>query len=111
MNELEELRASLLSMGLVDDSEDPPVIALSGGVSCDVWRVDLGSGPICVKRPLAKLRVSSEWRAPVERWRSEVEWLRTAHSIVPGAVPIVLAIDESRGFFALEYLEPGSYQS
>ena len=32
---------------------------LTGGVSSDIWRIDLPSGPICVKRALEKLRVAA----------------------------------------------------
>ena len=39
---------------------------LTVGVSFDIWRIDLPSGPICVKRALAKLRVAADWRAPVK---------------------------------------------
>ena len=45
--------------------------ALSGGVSSDIWRVDLSRGPVCVKRALPRLRVAQLWEAPVERNRYE----------------------------------------
>ena len=34
---------------------------LTGGVSCDVWKVESLAGPIVVKRPLPQLRVAAEW--------------------------------------------------
>ena len=43
----------------------PPAEPLAGGVSSDIWRVDLPQGPVCVKRALAKLKVAADWRAPV----------------------------------------------
>jgi hypothetical protein len=40
---------------------------MTGGVSSDIWRIELPDGQICVKRALAKLRVVADWRAPVQR--------------------------------------------
>ena len=82
---------------------------LAGGVSSDIWRVELADGPsagrICVKRALPRLRVAQVWEAPPERNRYERQWLQTAGAIVPGAAPRVLAWDDDAGLFAMEYLE------
>ena len=85
-------------------NETPPAIPLPGGVSSDIWRVDLASGAVCVKRALPRLRVAQVWEAPVERNRYEYEWLRVARDAAPQAVPRVLARRE--GVFAMEYLAP-----
>ncbi|MGR4892184.1 phosphotransferase family protein [Sphingopyxis sp. LARHCG72] len=78
---------------------------LTGGVSCDVWKVETPSGPIVVKRPLPQLRVAAEWLAPVERGTSEVRWLKRARGVDPHIVPEVLA--ELPGHaFAMRFL-PG----
>jgi len=79
--------------------------ALSGGVSSDIWRVDLASGPVCVKRALPRLRVAQLWEAPVERNRYERLWLQIAGEAVPGATPSVLAWDDAQGLFAMQCLE------
>jgi len=99
----EEVLAFLRKHGLAGPGEHPPAAALSGGVSSDIWRVDLESGPIAVKRALPRLRVAQVWEAPVERNRYEKKWLETANGIVPGVAPKILASDDS-GFFAMEYL-------
>jgi aminoglycoside phosphotransferase (APT) family kinase protein len=78
---------------------------LSGGVSSDIWRVDLASGPVCVKRALPRLRVAQVWEAPIERNRYERLWMQTAAAAAPGAAPQVLAWDDERGLFAMEYLD------
>jgi aminoglycoside phosphotransferase (APT) family kinase protein len=78
---------------------------LSGGVSSDIWRVDVPSGRLCVKRALPRLRVAELWEAPVERNRYERLWLQSALAAAPGAAPKVLAWDDERGVFAMEYLE------
>ncbi|MBO9694655.1 MAG: aminoglycoside phosphotransferase family protein [Sphingopyxis sp.] len=78
---------------------------LTGGVSCDVWKVETPSGPIVVKRPLPQLRVAAEWLAPVERGTSEVRWLKRARGVDLRIVPEVLA--ELPGHaFAMRFL-PG----
>src|SRR5690348_13785448 len=65
---------------------------LTGGVSSDIWRIDLRDGPICIKRALAKLRVAADWQAPVERNRYEARWMQRANASVPGAAPALLGI-------------------
>jgi aminoglycoside phosphotransferase (APT) family kinase protein len=79
--------------------------ALSGGVSSDIWRIELPSGPICVKRALPRLRVAQVWEAPIERNRYERLWMQTAAEAAPGAAPRVIAWDDERGLFAMEYLD------
>ena len=84
---------------------------LAGGVSSDIWRVDLPQSRVCVKRALPRLRVAKIWEAPIERNRYERQWLQTAGSIVPGAAPRVLAWDDEAGLFAMEYLEAPVWKS
>ena len=94
--------------GLAAQNERPQAHALAGGVSSDIWRVDLQSGPICVKRALARLRVAQVWEAPVERNVFERRWIETATRAVGGIAPRVLAHDDS-GMFAMEYLGGATY--
>jgi aminoglycoside phosphotransferase (APT) family kinase protein len=97
------IAASLQRMGLARDGAFD-VVALAGGVSCDVWRVDLPGGPICVKRALPKLRVAAEWRAPAERAGTEVDWFTLVAGIDPRLVPEMLGEDRPHHIFAMEYL-------
>ncbi len=83
--------------------------ALTGGVSSDIWRIDLPDGPVCVKRALGKLRVAAEWHAPVERNRYEAAWMRRANAAVPGAAPALLGQDEPSGSLAMAYLAPSDH--
>jgi aminoglycoside phosphotransferase (APT) family kinase protein len=100
----EPVLAFLRKHGLAAADEVPPATALSGGVSSDIWRVDLRTGPICVKRALPRLRVEQLWEVPVERNRYERMWMETANAIIPGVAPKVLASDDS-GCFAMQLLE------
>lgn len=97
-------------MGLAVEGETPEFTALTGGVSSDIWRVELARGPVCVKRALAQLKVAAEWRAPVARNASEVGWIEVARRIVPGCAPRILGHDADAGLFAMEYLDPARYR-
>lgn len=82
---------------------------LAGGVSSDIWRLDAGGRSYCLKRALPRLRVSAEWRAPVERNLYEWRWFETVRAIAPDAVPELYAIDAARGVFAMGYLPERQY--
>lgn len=102
----DEIRAALVGMGLARAGGDHPMTPLGGGVSCDVFAVDLPGRRICVKRALPKLRVAADWRAPPERAEAEVAWIRLVAGIDPNLVPAVLGEDRERHIFAMEYLPP-----
>lgn len=82
---------------------------LTGGVSSDLWKVDLPAGTICVKGALAHLKVDHPWHAPVSRNEVEYEWLTFAAATSPGQVPRVIDHDPEAGLFAMEFLPPESY--
>jgi aminoglycoside phosphotransferase (APT) family kinase protein len=104
----EEMVGVLRRMGLGEKGFT--LTRLSGGVSCDVWKVERVSGqPLVVKHALAKLRVAADWRAPPARAKAEVDWFRLVETILPGQVPHVVADDLAHDSFAMEYLEPASH--
>jgi aminoglycoside phosphotransferase (APT) family kinase protein len=100
---------ALARMGLVRAEAPPPMTPLPGGVSSDIWRVDLPAGPVCVKRALPRLKVAAVWEAPVERNRYEWEWMREAGRIVPSCVPPLVAHDAEAGCFAMGFLDPAAH--
>jgi 5-methylthioribose kinase len=102
----EELRAFLFRSGLVQHGAPVTCTTLSGGVSCDVWRIDTPERSFCVKRALPRLRVEALWEAPVSRNAAEWAWMEFAARIAPQAVPHLLAQDPDHAMFAMEYLEP-----
>lgn len=84
--------------------------ALTGGVSSDIWRVDLDDGrTLCVKRALPRLKVAADWQAPVSRNAFERAWLQFAAGVLPQAVPKVLAHDAEAGLFAMQFLDPADH--
>jgi aminoglycoside phosphotransferase (APT) family kinase protein len=105
-----DLVVAIERLGLVTPGEQARFTPLPGGVSSDIWRVDLASGPICIKRALPKLKVAADWRAPVERNAYEVAWMETAARLVPGSAPRILGHDASAGLFAMEYLDPAQHR-
>ncbi len=107
--DLVALRESLRRMGIVSAHTEVLFRPLVGGVSSDIYRVDLPTGTICVKRALTKLKVAADWRVPAERNRFEVLWLRVAGGVVPDAVPAILGEDREGGAFAMAYLPPDHY--
>lgn len=106
----DELIAWLRRVGLAQAKEAPRLVPLTGGVSSDVFRVDLRSGPICLKRAVAQLRVSSDWRAPLARSNYEVAWLRTVRTFGEALVPEVLAHDPEANRFAMTWFPPDQYR-
>ncbi len=104
----DELLDALRALGLAAPGERPRLVPLSGGVSSDIWRVELERGPVCVKRALPKLKVAADWYVPVARNAKEVAWMEAAARIVPGCVPEILGHDEAAGLFAMAYMEPAA---
>lgn len=82
---------------------------MDGGVSSDIWRVNLAAGAVCIKRALPKLKVAAEWRAPVERNAYEAAWIRYVAEVAPDSVPEILGEDPAAGAFVMRYLDPGEF--
>lgn len=96
--------------GLADAGEPRRWTPLAGGVSSDIWRVDLAGGrTLCVKRALPQLKVAALWLAPVSRNAHEWAWIRFASQILPDAVPAPLAHDAAAGLFAMAFLDPAQH--
>ena len=101
----DEALTLLRRAGLAGAAETPHARALSGGVSSDIWRVELARGPICVKRALPRLRVMQLWEAPIERNRYERLWMEAARLAAPGSAPQILANDDAAGLFAMQCID------
>ena len=96
-------------MGLAAQGAPLTLTPLAGGVSSDIYRVDLPGGSVCVKRALAQLKVQAQWYAPVQRNRYEAAWLRFANEACPGSAPRVIAEDTEGLAFAMPYLPPDEH--
>jgi aminoglycoside phosphotransferase (APT) family kinase protein len=103
-----EITDGLARMGFTDTPLS--YARLTGGVSSDIWRIDLPGRSICVKRALGKLRVAADWRAPVVRNRYEARWMRRAEAAAPGSAPALLGQDEASGSLAMQFLPADQYR-
>ncbi|MHB8493927.1 MAG: phosphotransferase family protein [Casimicrobiaceae bacterium] len=103
------LREFLRRRGLVQSDADARWTPLAGGVSSDIWRVDLPDRTLCIKRALPQLKVTQPWFAPIERNAYEWAWIGFASAHCPAAVPAPVASDPWQGIFAMEFLDPGHY--
>lgn len=99
------LQEMLVEMKLIATGESFKSTLLTGGVSSNIFRVDLANNSICVKQVLAKLKVAKDWYAPVSRIFAEINWLHTANKIIPKNVPKVLGVDRNRGAFVMQYFD------
>ncbi len=104
-----DLQQDLRAAGLLKAGEVAVIEPLTGGVSSDIALVSVGARRFCIKRALAKLKVAADWRAPVERNRSEVAWLTVAATVKADCVPDVLADRSAEGWFAMAYLDPATH--
>ena len=104
-----QLDAALRRLGLLEPAATARWTPLTGGVSSDIWRVELADRTVCVKRARPVLAVAAQWHAPVERNESEVGWLELAQKICPGAAPRVIGHLPDLHLFVMEYLEPAQH--
>ena len=74
--------------GLVPKGHPMTMAPLTGGVASDIWKVTSTDRCFVVKKALARLRVAREWKAPVSRNASEVEWMLQAGGIAPAVAAL-----------------------
>lgn len=103
------LDAFLVEHGLAAPNESASWCPLTGGVSSDIWRVDLPGRSLCVKRALSTLKVAAQWQAPVSRNAYEWAWIQFAAQHCPDNVPTPLAHDPALGVFAMAFLAPADH--
>jgi tRNA A-37 threonylcarbamoyl transferase component Bud32 len=109
-NPLDVFGPLLSRMGIDINQRNIVFTPLAGGVSSDIWRVDIQNRPsLCVKRALAQLKVEAEWFAPVTRNSFEVAWYSAANELVPDSTPHVHAHDPEGGMFIMDFLPPDTY--
>ena len=76
-----------------------------GGKRSDVFRVDLGWGSVCLKRPRHDPMADTDTSAA--RARAETEWLKLAHAVAADGIPELQG--ELPELFCTEYLAPESH--
>ena len=103
------LRDFLRAQGLARPGDAVTWTSLTGGVSSDIWRVDLPDRTLCLKSALPQLKVTQQWNAPIERNAYEWAWIDFAARHCPDHVPRPVAADAQQGIFAMEFLDPECY--
>lgn len=104
------MRAIFCRAGLAAPDAPLAMSPLSGGVSSDIWRVDLDGRSVCVKRALPKLKVEADWRAPLERSAFEAAWFEVARALVPELAPPLLHYDRIAGALVMPWLDPAEHR-
>jgi aminoglycoside phosphotransferase (APT) family kinase protein len=105
----DDLNAFLLAHQLAKADEPARWRPLTGGVSSDIWLVELPGRSLCLKRALPKLKVGEDWHAPLSRNVYEWEWIKFAAQHCPENVPRPIAHDADAGIFAMEFLAPDQH--
>jgi aminoglycoside phosphotransferase (APT) family kinase protein len=100
------MRRIFVSLGLAQEREEVHAVPLAGGVSSGIYRIDLRSASYCLKQALPRLKVAKDWRVPVDRVFSEIDYLRAVNAIAPGRVPHVIGQDEATKSFVMEFFGP-----
>ena len=103
------IAASLVRMGIIGSQERPRVQPLDGGLSSEIWLVDVPGRRLCLKRALPPRKAAPLQEAPTLRNHREFAWFRVAGRVCPEAVPRLIGQDSAAGLFVMEYLDPGMY--
>jgi tRNA A-37 threonylcarbamoyl transferase component Bud32 len=99
----------VLSLATPEEARAAQFQPLAGGVSSDIILAHVYGRQICLKRALGRLKVAQIWEAPLSRNKAEANYLETVGAWFPGCVPKLLARNDERGVFAMEFLAPAQH--
>lgn len=111
MPQFEDIAEWVRRMRLAEGAAVTEFTELTGGVSGEIYKVDLPGGPICIKRSLSRLKVADEWLASPARIEAEKRWLRLVATISPTSVPGIIGEIPDAFVFAMSYLDPCDHQN
>ena len=102
MVDVKRITRCLIEQGLAVEGEPITLEPCGGGVSCDVFKVALRNGDVCVKQALPQLRVEADWRVSPDRSHVEAMWLEQAgrHGV---PAPKVLFEEPESHFFIMTF--------
>lgn len=75
--------------------------SLAKGLYAIIMLAHTRRGPVCVRGALPSLNVAQFWLVPIERNAAEVVWMKTAYSMLLGAMPEIHGQDEVARDFAV----------
>ncbi|MEM8980397.1 MAG: hypothetical protein AAGD04_12995 [Pseudomonadota bacterium] len=90
---------------LAEANEIVAVVPLTGGVASDIAMIDLGDRKLCAKFALPKLKVATDWHAPVHRNLAEYAWLEVAAATCPESAVALYGRSDTAFGFAMEFLD------
>ena len=103
-NDHQAIKGILIHLNLASKDEAITVKALTGGVSSNIFQLTTKQAQYCLKQALPQLKVAKQWLAPVDRVFAEIDWLQTAATIAPDAVPKILGLDQTSKSFVMQHL-------
>jgi 5-methylthioribose kinase len=103
-NDHQAIKSILNHLNLASKDEAITIKALTGGVSSNIFQLTTKQAQYCLKQALPQLKVAKQWLAPVDRVFAEIDWLQTAATIAPDAVPKILGLDQTSKSFVMQHL-------
>ncbi|QTH40793.1 aminoglycoside phosphotransferase family protein [Cohnella sp. LGH] len=104
-----EVRAYLLSVEWLTADEPSVITELSGGVSCQVWKIVTGRGRWVLKQALPQLKVQSEWFSDVARIEREQEAMLALYPLLDvGQVPSIVYQDKDAYLYMMTCAPEGA---
>jgi aminoglycoside phosphotransferase (APT) family kinase protein len=108
LDEPDTIRAFLYQHHIFEPAEPVSITFLSGGVSSLVVKAQAAARCVVVKQALPRLKVRDEWISRVERSLVEARCSRVLDDLVPGSVPLLLAVDEPQRAFVMTCAREGA---
>jgi 5-methylthioribose kinase len=96
-----ELLAYLRQTKRIEESEEPKITILQGGVSNKTVLLERETESWVIKQALAKLRVKADWYSDPSRSVREAQGLRTLSQLVPDNVPTFIFEDAEQHVLAM----------
>lgn len=78
---------------------------LGGGISADIWRVELLHQTVVIKRACSALKVEADWQADPCRIQSEIDWHNFVRSFLPESVPEIISVAPEQHAFSMALLD------
>lgn len=98
----------LTGLNLMPEHTPITVEPLTGGVASDIAKVKVHNQTYCVKFAIPKLRVATDWFAPLERSYTEYCWLKAVSAIEPRSSLKLYGHSKDHHGFVMEYLTGAS---
>jgi len=109
MDTIHDVKKYLIKSGIIDNSDEPIIENLTGGVSSNVWKIAVNNKRWVMKQALRKLKVEAEWFSDVERIHREHEVMVALSDLIPRRViPAVLHVDYINHIYMMECADEGA---